>query len=102
VLVCPECQRTHDWMAELDACARCGSALLVRTLGETQCRNCGATAETVIGAAAAGATSAAAPCAGESRAEDSRTGESGRIPGLSEDVAAALDRLFRRGVGIDG
>jgi hypothetical protein len=42
VLVCPGCQRTHDWQADLDRCRVCGSTLLVRALGETCCRSCGA------------------------------------------------------------
>jgi hypothetical protein len=92
VLVCPECQRVHDWTAELDVCARCGSAMLVRALGETHCRSCGAVAETVTGGAAAGGLGA-----GEAAARRSPS-----TPGLSEDVAAALDRLFRRGTGNDG
>jgi hypothetical protein len=41
VLVCPECQRTHDWKSDLDRCQTCGSTMLVRSLGETMCRSCG-------------------------------------------------------------
>jgi ribosomal protein S27E len=44
VLVCPQCQLDHDWTAALDRCADCNSTQLVRALGETRCRNCGATA----------------------------------------------------------
>jgi hypothetical protein len=40
VLVCPECQQTHDWTADLDRCESCGSTMLVRALGETRCREC--------------------------------------------------------------
>jgi DNA-directed RNA polymerase subunit RPC12/RpoP len=47
VLVCPECQRTHDWVADLDRCATCGSTMLVRVLGETRCRACGWTRESL-------------------------------------------------------
>jgi hypothetical protein len=42
VLVCPDCQRGRDWAGDLDHCARCGSSVLVRRLGETSCRSCGA------------------------------------------------------------
>ena len=41
VLVCPSCQQTHDWIADLDRCAGCGSTMLLRALGETRCRQCG-------------------------------------------------------------
>jgi ribosomal protein L37AE/L43A len=44
VLVCPSCQRTHDWQADLDRCPECGSTMLVRALGDTRCKACGATA----------------------------------------------------------
>jgi hypothetical protein len=42
VLICPGCQSSVDWMAELDRCPRCASAHLVRRLGEAECRDCGA------------------------------------------------------------
>jgi rRNA maturation endonuclease Nob1 len=73
VLVCPDCQRTHDWAGDLDVCATCGSTLLVRALGETRCRSCGAVVAVV---------------------EDSD--ESATPGGLADEVAAALDRTFRR------
>jgi hypothetical protein len=40
VLVCPDCQSTHDWVADLDRCESCGSTMLLRALGETRCRAC--------------------------------------------------------------
>jgi hypothetical protein len=69
VLICPDCQRTHDWQSDLDACAGCGSTMLVRALGETRCKACG------VSVAARGAAAA--------------SDES-----LSDDVAAALERRF--------
>lgn len=45
VLICPDCQLTADWASELDRCAECGSVQLVRRLGEVECRDCGAVAE---------------------------------------------------------
>jgi hypothetical protein len=45
VLICPDCQVAFDWASELDRCGRCGSVHLVRRLGETECRDCGAVAE---------------------------------------------------------
>jgi hypothetical protein len=70
VLVCPTCQSTHDWVADLDRCASCGSTMLVRALGETRCRQCAWTKE-------------ATPAAGRG-ADDT----------LSHEVAAALRRRF--------
>jgi ribosomal protein L37AE/L43A len=69
VLVCPECQRTHDWQADLDRCAECGSTRLVRVLGDTTCRSCG----TVVAASG-----------GDPPADAS----------LAADVSAALERRF--------
>jgi predicted amidophosphoribosyltransferase len=40
VLVCPDCQQSHDWIADLDRCESCGSTMLLRALGETRCREC--------------------------------------------------------------
>jgi hypothetical protein len=76
VLVCPDCQRTHDWVADLDHCPSCGSAALGRALGDTTCKSCGAVV----------ASPAAEPTATEPVA--------GGAPGLSEDVAAALERTL--------
>ncbi len=42
ILICPGCQDTADWMAELDQCSRCSSVHLVKRLGEVECRDCGA------------------------------------------------------------
>jgi hypothetical protein len=41
VLVCPACQASFDWRADLDPCPVCASVHLVRRLGETECRDCG-------------------------------------------------------------
>jgi hypothetical protein len=69
ILVCPTCQRTHDWQADLDRCGDCGSTMLVRALGETRCKSCGA---------------AAAVTGGTSPADTA----------LAADVSAALERRF--------
>lgn len=82
MLICPDCQSAPDWSAELDACPSCGSTALVRTLGETGCRSCGATVTE-----STGSTTPAVPAA----------------PGLSEEVDAALERLRLPGeAGRDG
>src|SRR4051812_11568436 len=70
VLVCPECQRSHDWTADLDRCGSCGSPMLVRQLGETRCRQ----------------------CAWTKQASADRAGGSDST--LSDEVAAALRRRF--------
>ena len=71
MLVCPDCQRVHDWVSDLDRCAACGSTALVRELDQVRCRDCGEIA--VIPGSAVGQVGA---------------------PGLSDDVAAALARRF--------
>jgi len=70
VLVCPDCQATHDWVADLDRCESCGSTILVRALGETRCRQCSF-------------TKTALP-------DQERTGDTT----LADEVAAALRRRF--------
>lgn len=80
VLICPDCQTAHDWAAELDSCAACGSAALVCRLGEVECRVCGHVREAVR--------------------EESRSTEdlvTSGAPGLSEEVEAALSRVLKRG-----
>lgn len=42
VLICPECQITEDWKADLDRCGRCRSTFLICRLGEVECHGCGA------------------------------------------------------------
>ena len=74
VLVCPDCQQVHDWTADLDTCATCGSTALVRALGETRCKTCGAVGDGVVSS-----PGQAAAAAGSS---------------LADEVAAALSRVF--------
>jgi hypothetical protein len=71
VLVCPACQTTHDWVADLDRCASCGSTMLLRALGETRCRSCEWTK----------------PASGDGGRADVT---------LADEVAAALQRRFGR------
>ncbi|HEY9241413.1 MAG TPA: hypothetical protein VIP48_05495 [Streptosporangiaceae bacterium] len=91
VLICPRCQASDDWMADLAHCPRCGSVHLVRRLGEVECRDCG----TVLPPAAApGEGEPLAEPAGSADADDS----GGGAPDLSEEVAQALDRVLGRGL----
>jgi hypothetical protein len=82
VLICPGCQAVPETAADLDRCAACGSLALGCRLGEIECRDCGHTREAVRDA------------------EDTRTGDlvpsaAPRSDELSQEVAAALSRLFK-------
>jgi hypothetical protein len=77
VLICPDCQRSGD--LDLDTCHSCGSTSLICRLGEVECRSCGAVRL---------ATGRHGTCSAPPRP----TG----APGLSEEVAAALDRVLGR------
>ena len=85
VLVCPECQRGPEWLAELEHCVRCGSEQLTRVLGETLCRACGRS----------GAGLVADPRPAAELPEQRAAGVSSAV-GLSAEVADALDRIFHR------
>ncbi len=74
VLVCPDCQRLHD--LDLDSCATCGSRTLICRLGEVECRTCGHVRSA------------------DRSAEDPAPAEA---PGLSDEVAQALDRVLKKG-----
>jgi hypothetical protein len=77
VLICPGCQDAWDWTADLDRCRVCISVRLVRRLGEVECRDCGAVAESASGG-------------GPAAADDMIS------PGLAEEVAQALARVLGR------
>jgi hypothetical protein len=101
----------HDWKADLDQCSRCGSARLVRRLGEVECRDCGFVVAPAGGVAGAGVgRDAVVPglsgteVPGLSGTEvpglsgTEVPGLSGsEAPGLSEEVARALERVLGRG-----
>lgn len=116
ILICPGCQETVDWMADLDRCSRCSSVHLVKRLGEVECRDCGAVvapedsadAEYAGGArmldgelagpaglAASGGTAGPAGSGlGEAWLQGAGPAGSDRSPDLSEEVARALDRVL--------
>jgi hypothetical protein len=77
VLVCPGCQESGDWTADLELCAKCGSAHLIRRLGQVECLDCGLVREP----APVTVPSFAGPPAGEDGA-------------LAEEVGRALERLL--------
>jgi hypothetical protein len=125
VLICPTCQGIHDWKTDLDQCGRCGSVRLVRRLGEAECRDCGyvATPEAVavpdlstvpeavavpggvavpgrvaVGGGMAGRGGVAAVTGTGAGRDDELPCLSGaEAPGLSEEVARALERVLGRG-----
>jgi hypothetical protein len=76
VLICPACQESADWTAELERCAKCRSAHLIRRLGQVECLDCGLVREPEVVLNPAGA----APC----------------DTSLADEVSRALDRLLGR------
>jgi len=75
VLVCPACQESGDWTADMEHCARCASAHLIRRLGQVECLDCGLVREP------------GAPPAPDSAGPD---------PALADEVGRALDRVLGR------
>jgi hypothetical protein len=101
VLVCPGCQAGRDWAGDLDRCSACGSAALVCRLGEIECRDCGHTRPAVRDEPGdAGLVRSGADLAGGAGAPGGGEGvPDGGVSdgGLSEEVAAALSRVLKRG-----
>lgn len=89
VLICPACQASVNWAAELDRCPVCESAHLVRRLGEVECRDCGYVREP-----AGGEGMSLVPEA-EPRAA-AGTDPADPSPGLAEEVELALARVLGR------
>jgi len=93
VLVCPACQESTDWTADLERCGRCRSVHLIRRLGQVECLDCGLVREpeaTLVpvgaGEAELGAASQVAQVVQASRADAA----------LADEVGRALDRLLGR------
>ena len=80
ILVCPACQQSGDWTAELESCSRCASVHLIRRLGQVECLDCGLVREPGAALVPAGA-------------RDLRDRPD---TGLAEEVGRALDRLLGR------
>jgi len=93
VLVCPACQESGDWTAELESCSRCASVHLIRRLGQVECLDCGLVREPeavlIPGLVHAGSPAAARPAPTERR-------PAGPDATLAEEVGRALDRLLGR------
>jgi hypothetical protein len=80
VLICPDCQQSRDWTAELERCARCGSVHLIRRLDQVDCLDCGLVREPAL---VGGALSW-------------RPGTPGADHALAEEVGRAVDRVLGR------
>jgi hypothetical protein len=83
VLVCPACQESGEWTAELESCSRCASVHLIRRLGQVECLDCGLVREPEVAPVPAVRRAAASPAASPDAA-------------LAEEVGRALDRLLGR------
>jgi hypothetical protein len=92
VLICPGCQSSFDWTADLDRCAVCSSIHLVRRLGEVECRACGSVGQPVAASSAPGATGVGPDTAGVS----GNAAEAGAAAGLAEEVELALAKVLGR------
>jgi hypothetical protein len=84
VLICPACQEATDWTADLEHCAKCRSAHLIRRLGQVECLDCGLVREPEASLVPAGGQDRAGSAP---RASDTA---------LADEVSRALDRLLGR------
>jgi hypothetical protein len=94
VLVCPACQESGEWTAEVESCSRCASVHLIRRLGQVECLDCGLVREPE-----------AVPAPGLNPGPNPRL-TPGLVPAgrpasspdaaLAEEVGRALDRLLGR------
>ena len=108
VLICPACQESADWTAELERCAKCRSAHLIRRLGQVECLDCGLVREPepVLdsglnpglnpGLVPVGGPDATgrAPAGGSASAGGRPSGAADSA--LADEVSRALDRLLGR------
>jgi hypothetical protein len=84
VLVCPACQESGEWTAELESCSRCASVHLIRRLGQVECLDCGLVREPEVALVPAARPRSASTPLGRPDAA------------LAEEVGRALDRLLGR------
>jgi hypothetical protein len=98
VLICPACQASVNWTAELDRCPACQSVHLVRRLGEVECRDCGYVHEPGDTANPAITASAEPPAAASPEEPSPGAGldVGDTPPGLAEEVELALARVLGR------
>jgi len=91
VLICPACQASINWTADLDRCPVCQSVHLVRRLGEVECRDCGHVRESADSEQVGLAPTRENDVAGT----DSESALAG-APSLAEEVELALARVLGR------
>jgi hypothetical protein len=107
VLICPACQESADWTAELERCAKCRSAHLIRRLGQVECLDCGLVREpeaaSTPGSARGltpgldrGLDPGLVPVGGPDAASRAAAGRPAADSALAEEVGRALDRLLGR------
>ena len=100
----PACQESTDWTAELERCAKCRSAHLIRRLGQVECLDCGLVREpeavtlVPVGGpdAAAGTPSAGRPSGAAAGAPSGGRPSGAADTTLADEVSRALDRLLGR------
>jgi len=84
VLICPACQESTDWTADLEHCAKCRSAHLIRRLGQVECLDCGQVREPEASLVPVGGSGSAGSARDQADAA------------LADEVGRALDRLLGR------
>ena len=103
VLICPACQESADWTAELERCTKCRSAHLIRRLGQVECLDCGLVREPEAllnpGLNPGPNPGALVPVGAPAAAGREPAGS--RPPGaadtaLADEVSRALDRILGR------
>jgi ribosomal protein L32 len=94
VLVCPGCQESGEWTAELESCARCASLHLIRRLGQVECLDCGLVHEPEA-VPTPGLTPGLVPARPGTSTAPGRPA-TGPDAALAEEVGRALDRLLGR------
>jgi hypothetical protein len=100
VLVCPACQASFDWRADLDPCPVCASVHLVRRLGETECRDCGWVAPSApAGLPGHLAALAPAPAGDRREREMSAVSDLAQESDLAREVERALAKVLGRTAG---
>jgi hypothetical protein len=98
VLVCPACQVSADWRADLDQCPVCASVHLVRRLGEAECRDCGwvRPPAPASGSGLPGHLAALAPAGSGGRPAEPAPGSAAGESDLAREVEQALARVLGR------
>ena len=104
VLICPACQESTDWTAELERCAKCRSAHLIRRLGQVECLDCGSVREPEAAALVPARGAGGPDAAGRESAAARAPAPADKIPAdktpadtaLADEVSRALDRLLGR------